>query len=138
MGNDRVTSIDNTGVIAAFVEHTHVNTQVVCQIYGAGHSALKERKAKRVVVCATFGLFTNGLEKFDEFFAKGYLDCVVTTNLNYHTPELLKRDWYVEADMSKFIAAIINSLNHNVSLENALTPTAKIQKLIKRYNEGQM
>ncbi len=71
--------------------------------------ALKERKAKRVVVCATFGLFTNGLEKFDEFFAKGYLDCVVTTNLNYHTPELLKRDWYVEADMSKFIAAIINS-----------------------------
>ena len=100
--------------------------------------ALKERKAKRVVVCATFGLFTNGLEKFDEFFAKGYLDCVVTTNLNYHTPELLQRDWYVEADMSKFIAAIINSLNHNVSLENALTPTAKIQKLIKRYNEGQM
>ena len=100
--------------------------------------ALKERKAKRVVVCATFGLFTNGLEKFDEFFAKGCLDCVVTTNLNYHTPELLKRDWYVEADMSKFIAAIINSLNHNVSLENALTPTAKIQKLIKRYNEGQM
>ena len=53
--------------------------------------ALKERKAKRVVVCATFGLFTNGLEKFDEFFAKGYLDCVVTTNLNYHTPELLKQ-----------------------------------------------
>ena len=100
--------------------------------------ALKERKAKRVVVCATFGLFTNGLEKFDEFFAKGYLDCVVTTNLNYHTPELLKRDWYVEADMSKFIAAIINSLNHNVSLENALTPTAKIQKLIRRYNEGKM
>ena len=98
--------------------------------------ALKERKAKRVVVCATFGLFTNGLEKFDEFFAKGYLDCVVTTNLNYHTPELLKRDWYVEADMSKFIAAIINSLNHNVSLENALTPTAKIQKLIRRYNEN--
>lgn len=69
-------------------------------------------------------------EKFDEFFAKGYLDCVVTTNLNYHTPNLLKRDWYVEADMSKFIAAIINSLNHNV-FENALTPTAKIQKLIK-------
>ena len=99
---------------------------------------LKRRKARKVFICATFGLFTNGLEKFDEFFAKGYLDCVVTTNLNYHTPELLKRDWYVEADMSKFIAAIINSLNHNVSLENALTPTAKIQKLIKRYNEGQM
>ena len=99
--------------------------------------ALKERKAKRVVVCATFGLFTNGLEKFDEFFAKNYLDCVKFLNLNYRTPNC-KREWYVEADMSKFIAAIINSLNHNVSLENALTPTAKIQKLIKRYNEGQM
>lgn len=96
--------------------------------------ALKERKAKRVVVCATFGLFTNGLEKFDEFYEKGYLDCVVTTNLNYRPADLLNRGWYVEADMSKFIAAIINSLNHNVSLENALTPTAKIQKLIRRYN----
>ena len=98
--------------------------------------ALKDRKAERVVVCTTFGLFTNGLEKFDEFHAKGYLDCVVTTNLNYRDPELLKRDWYVEADMSKFIAAIINSLNHNVSLENALTPTAKIQELIRKYNEN--
>ena len=96
--------------------------------------ALKDRKAERVVVCTTFGLFTNGLEKFDEFHAKGYLDCVVTTNLNYRDPELLKRDWYVEADMSKFIAAIINSLNHNVSLENALTSTAKIQKFIRNYN----
>ena len=98
--------------------------------------ALKERKAERVVVCTTFGLFTNGLDKFDEFYAKEYIDCVVTTNLNYRTKELLEREWYVEADMSKFIAAIINSLNHNVSLENALTPTAKIQKLIRRYNEN--
>ena len=96
--------------------------------------ALKERKAERVMICCTFGLFTNGLGKFDEFYAKEYIDCVVTTNLNYRTPELLDREWYVEADMSKFIAAIINSLNHNVSLENALTPTAKLQGLIKRYN----
>lgn len=96
--------------------------------------ALKDRKAERVIVCCTFGLFTNGLEKFDEFYAKGYIDSVVTTNLNYRNPELFTRDWYVEADMSKFIAAIINSLNHNVSLENALTPTAKIQSLIRRYN----
>lgn len=98
--------------------------------------ALKDRKAERVVVCTTFGLFTNGLDKFDEFYAKEYIDCVVTTNLNYRPEELLKREWYVEADMSKFIAAIINALNHNVSLENALTPTAKIQKLIRRYNEN--
>lgn len=96
--------------------------------------SLKERKADRVVVCCTFGLFTNGLDKFDEFYAKGYIDAVVTTNLNYRPAELLEREWYVEADMSKFIAAIINSLNHNVSLENALVPTAKLQSLIKRYN----
>lgn len=96
--------------------------------------ALKDRKAERVVICCTFGLFTNGLDKFDEFYAKGYIDSVVTTNLNYRTPDLLQRDWYVEADMSKFIAAIINSLNHNVSLENALVPTVKLQKLIQKYN----
>lgn len=95
---------------------------------------LKERKAERVIICCTFGLFTNGLQKFDEYYSKEYIDCVVTTNLNYRTPELLKREWYVEADISKFVAAIINSLNHNVSLEHALTPTAKIQKLIRRYN----
>lgn len=95
---------------------------------------LKERKAKRVIICCTFGLFTNGLQKFDEYYSKEYIDCVVTTNLNYRTSELLKREWYVEADISKFVAAIINSLNHNVSLEHALTPTAKIQKLIRRYN----
>ncbi|MEF9954589.1 MAG: ribose-phosphate pyrophosphokinase [Clostridium sp.] len=96
--------------------------------------SLKERKAERVIICCTFGLFTAGLDKFDEFYAKEYIDCVITTNLSYRTPELLQREWYVEADMSKFVAAIINALNHNVSLENALTPTTKIQKLIRRYN----
>lgn len=96
--------------------------------------ALKDRKAARVIICCTFGLFTNGLDKFDEFYAKEYIDSVITTNLNYRSPDLLKREWYVEADMSKYIAAIINSLNHNVSLENALTPTSKIQKLIKKFS----
>ena len=97
---------------------------------------LKERKAAKVVVCCTFGLFTNGFEKFDEFYEKGYIDSVVTTNLNYRAPELFTRDWYVEADMSKYIAAIINSLNHDVSISNALSPTGKIQKLIRKYNDG--
>ena len=95
---------------------------------------LKERKAKKVIVCCTFGLFTNGLEKFDEFYAKGYIDCVITTNLNYRVPELFTKDWYVEADMSKYIAAIINSLNHNASIGNSLSPTEKIQKIIRKYN----
>ena len=96
---------------------------------------LKEKKAKQIIVATTFGLFTEGLEKFDDYHNRGFFDFVVTTNLNYRTPELLTRDWYVEADMSKFIAAIINSLNHNVSLERALVPTYRIQNIIKKYNE---
>lgn len=97
---------------------------------------LKERKAEKVVVCCTFGLFTAGFEKFDEFYQKGYIDSVVTTNLNYRSPELFTKEWYVEADMSKYIAAIINSLNHDVSIGNSLSPTDKIQNLIRKYNEG--
>jgi ribose-phosphate pyrophosphokinase len=97
---------------------------------------LKDRKAERVVICTTFGLFTAGLEKFDEFYEKGYIDYVITTNLNYRPQELLDREWYIEADMSKYIAAIINSLNHDVSLGGALSPTEKIQKLVKKYQAG--
>lgn len=95
---------------------------------------LKERKAERVIVCCTFGLFTNGLEKFDEFYARGYIDSVITTNLNYRPQELLNRSWYVEADMSKYMAAIINSLNHDVSISTALSSTEKIQRLLKKYH----
>lgn len=96
---------------------------------------LKDRKADKVIICCTFGLFTDGLEKFDEFYKKGYIDYVVTTNLNYRIPALLERPWYIEADMSKFTAAIINTLNHDKSLETIIDPTAKIQKLIKKYNK---
>lgn len=97
---------------------------------------LKERKADKVIVCCTFGLFTNGLDKFDEYYEKGYIDSVVTTNLNYRPQELLEKEWYVEADMSKYIAAIINSLNHDASIGNVISPTEKIQKLIRRYSDG--
>ncbi len=97
---------------------------------------LKERKADKVIVCCTFGLFTNGLEKFDEYYDRGYLDYVITTNLNYRTPELLKRDWYLEADMSKYLAAIINTVNHDRSISASLSPTEKIQKLVKKRQSG--
>ena len=97
---------------------------------------LKERKASKVIVCCTFGLFTNGLEKFDEFYEKGYIDYVITTNLNYRPKELFERAWYLEADMSKYIAAIVNSLNHDVSIGKALSPTAKLQKLVQKYQAG--
>ena len=97
---------------------------------------LKERKAAKVIVCCNFGLFTNCLDKFDEYYEKEYIDSVVTTNLNYRPKELFEKEWYVEADMSKYIAAIINSLNHDASIGNVLSPTEKIQKLIRRYSDG--
>lgn len=95
--------------------------------------ALKERRADKVIICCTFALFTSGLGKFDEFYNKGYIDYVITTNLNYRPRALLEREWYLEADISKYLAAVVNSLNHDVSIGAALSPTAKIQKLVQRY-----
>lgn len=97
-------------------------------------SQLKAMKARRVFICCTFGLFTNGLDAFDEAYQKGVFDRIITTNLNYRRPELLKKEYYVEADMSKFLASIIDFLNHDVSLGMVLTPTEKIQNILKHYN----
>ena len=94
--------------------------------------ALKKRNAARIILCCTFGLFTNGLEKFDDYYAQGYFDYVITTNLNYRPQELFDRPWYLEADMSKYLAAIINSFNHDVSISSTLSPTKKIQDLVRR------
>ena len=94
---------------------------------------LKKRNAKRIIICATFGLFTNGLEKFDEFHTQGIIDYVCTTNLHYRNPELLTRPWYLEADMTKYLAAIINSYNHDVSISKSLSPTTKIQKFVSKF-----
>ena len=96
---------------------------------------VKERGAKRVFVCCTFGLFTDGFEKFDEYYEKGYITSVVTTNLNYRSPELLTKPYYVEADMSKFLATIIDSLNHDISISHVQDPTTKIKTLIEKHNE---
>ena len=98
---------------------------------------LKELGAKNVIVCCTFGLFTNGLAKFDEAYEKGHFDYICTTNANYHTPELYTREWYIEADITKYLAAMINSLNFDANMPDELTPNAKIQKyLSKRKNDG--
>ncbi|MDI9241663.1 ribose-phosphate pyrophosphokinase [Fusibacillus kribbianus] len=97
--------------------------------------ALKDRHADKVIICCTFGLFTDGFDKFDDFHNRGYFDYVVTTNLNYRPAELLARDWYLEADMSKFTAAIINTINHDHTLTDIIDPTSKIQKLIAKYNK---
>ena len=96
---------------------------------------LKKMGAKRVFICTTFGLFTNGMDAFDKAYADGIFDRVITTNLCYRPPELLTKPYYLEADMSKFLASIIDFMNHDLSMENVLTPTEKIQKILTLYNE---
>ena len=95
---------------------------------------LKDRKAKRVIVCTTFGLFTDGLEKFDEFYEKEYIHKVITTNLNYKNPDILTRPYYLEADMSKYLASIMDILNHDLSVEKVRSTTEKINQLLRRYS----
>lgn len=99
---------------------------------------LKRRKARKIFVMATFGLFTNGLKKFDAAYEKGLIDRVLTTNLVYQTPELLERPYYINCDMSKYIALIIDTLNHDGSISKLLDPVERIQKILKKYNNGEM
>lgn len=96
---------------------------------------LKKRKAKRIFVCATFGLFTNGLEKFDEAYKEGLIYRIITTNLIYQTPELLAKPYYISADMSKYIALLIDTLNHDQSISDLLDPTDRIRKIIQKYKK---
>ena len=96
---------------------------------------LKARKAKRVFICATFGLFTNGLEKFDKAFESGLIYRVMTTNLVYQPEELLSKVYYINVDMSKYIALLINTLNHDSSIANLLDPSERIQKILKKYGQ---
>ena len=96
---------------------------------------LKDRGAERVFVCTTFGLFTEGLDKFDEYYEKGYLDRLITTNLTYLPPQLHDKPYFIEADMSKFLALIIDSLNHDISIGSVLNPTDKIHRLLETYKK---
>ena len=98
---------------------------------------LKRRKARKVFICATFGLFTGGLAKFDQYYQDGLIDRILTTNLVYQTPDLLSRPYYIDVDMSKYIALIIDNLNHDASISDQLTPTKSINNLHERYKEQQ-
>ncbi|MBQ7360229.1 MAG: ribose-phosphate pyrophosphokinase [Lachnospiraceae bacterium] len=100
--------------------------------------ALKERGARNIFVFATFGLFTNGLDKFDKAYESGSISKVLTTNLIYQTPELLQRDWYVNCDMSKYIAYIIDTLNHDSSISDLLNPNERIQNIVSKYKSGDL
>lgn len=100
--------------------------------------ALKARKANRIFICATFGLFTGGLERFDAAFKEGIVNRVLTTNLIYQTPELLEREWYINCDMSKYIAYIIDTLNHDSSISDLLNPNERIQSIVAKYKKGEL
>ena len=99
-------------------------------------AALEKRKANRIFVFSTFGLFTNGLDKFDEAYNNGTITRVLTTNLIYQTPELLSRPWYISCEMSKYIAYIIDTLNHDSSISDLLDPVEKIQNIVNSYKAG--
>ena len=101
-------------------------------------SELKRRKANRIFIFSTFGLFTNGLDKFDKAYEEGYITRVLTTNLVYQTPELLEKPYYISCDMSKYIAYIIDTLNHDASISNLLDPSDRIQKRLTQYRNGTM
>ena len=96
---------------------------------------LKKRNAGRIFIASTFGLFTGGLKLFDEAHAEGVFDKVLTTNLIYQMPDLLSKDYYINCDMSKYIAYIIDTLNHDYSISDLLNPSDRIRSLVKKYNE---
>lgn len=99
---------------------------------------LKKRKAKRIFIAATFGLFTRGLEVFDLAYEEGIIDKILTTNLVYQMPELLEKEYYVSCDMSKYIAYIIDTLNHDTSISDLLDPCERIHSLVAKYNAARM
>ena len=101
-------------------------------------AALKERKANKIFICSTFGLFTGGLDRFDQAYQEGLIDRVLTTNLIYQTPELLSREWYINCDLSKYIAYLIDTLNHDTSISDLLNPNDKIQKILTKYRNGEL
>ena len=94
-------------------------------------------KAARVIICATFGFFTNGLGRFDRYYENGLIDRILTTNLVYQSPELLSRPYYVNVEMSKYIALIIDNLNHDSSISELLEPSARIRRFVENYKKYQ-
>ena len=99
-------------------------------------SQLKARGASRVFCATTFGLFTNGFQKFDEAYEKGVIDRILTTNLVYQPDELLSKPWYINVDMSKYMALLIDTLNHDSSISDLLNPVERIQKRVNDYNQA--
>lgn len=116
---------------------------VVEDIIASGESALDifyqlyEKKVRRVFMCCSFGLFCNGFDEFDKAYEQGAVTAVLTTNLVYRSPELLKREWFKEVDMSKYMSYIIDTLHHDASMSNLLNPVDRIDKLLEKIKEKQ-
>ena len=96
---------------------------------------LKRRKANRIFIAATFGLFTSGFEKIDKAYEEGLIYRILTTNLVYQSEELLSKEYYISVDMSKYIALLVDTLNHDSSINDLLNPTDRINKILKKYNQ---
>ncbi|MBP5153151.1 MAG: ribose-phosphate diphosphokinase, partial [Lachnospiraceae bacterium] len=117
---------------------------IVDDMISSGESALevaanlKSRKANRIFIFSSFGLFTSGLDRFDKAYADGTITRVLTTNLIYQSPELLSREWYISCDLSKYIAYIIDTLNHDASISDLLIPNERIQNIVNRYKMGEL
>ncbi len=117
------------------------NAIIIDDMISSGESMLdvaqkiKDRGANRVFVFTTFGLFTEGFAKFDDYYEKGFIDRVITTNLTYLPQELKDKPYFTCADMSKFLALIIDSLNHDIPIGNVLDPSEKIHRLLEKHNE---
>ena len=97
-----------------------------------------KRNANRIYCAATFGLFTSGLEDFDKAYEDGIISKVMTTNLIYQQNELFTKPWYASVDMSKYVALLIDTLNHDKSISSLLSPTERIRKFVKKYENGEL
>ena len=99
---------------------------------------LKRRKCGRIFMATTFAMFTNGIEVFNQAYKEGLFDYILATNLNYLRPELRQQPWFIEVDMSKYIALIIATLNHDRSISPLLNPMQRIQNLLARHRAAQI
>ena len=116
---------------------------IVDDMISSGNAALEtarllhEKKARRIYICASFGIFTNGLEKFDEAYRQGIFNRLITTNLVYQPQELLEKPYYTSCDMSKFIALIIDTMNHDASISALMNPVDRIKKVLEKHRRGE-
>ena len=96
---------------------------------------IKERGAKRIFAFTTFGLFTNGFDKFDKAYKDGMIDRIFTTNLIYRNPEIYTKEWFVDVNMCKYVAYIIDTLNHDATISNLLNPVQRIHNLMEKHTK---